>query len=70
VTDEEYDARGVVHIAGLDVQIGTRLRQRCAWCGAVLEDVDLANVMVPEGQNPRPPTWTPGELVVIDGVGA
>ena len=41
---------GVVHIAGNDVQVGSRLRQRCAWCGAVLVDYDLANIAVPVGQ--------------------
>lgn len=39
----------VTHIAGLDVQVGRYLRQRCAWCGAMLSDYDLARVAVPEG---------------------
>lgn len=35
----------VTHIAGMDITIaGRRLRQRCAWCGAILIDSDLANV--------------------------
>lgn len=57
----------LVHIAGNDVQIGNRLRQRCAWCGAVLVDYDLDRVAVPEGQDPRPATWPVAELVAVDG---
>lgn len=57
----------VVHIAGLDVQIGTQLRQRCAWCGAVLFDYALDRIAVPEGQDPRPATWTVGALIEVDG---
>jgi hypothetical protein len=57
----------VVHIAGPDVTVGCYLRQRCAWCGAVLVDYDLHRVAVPEGQDPRPATWPVGELVAVDG---
>lgn len=58
----------VVHIVGLDVQVGTRVRQRCAWCGAIIEDIDHANVAVPVDQDPGPcPTWEIGALVAIDG---
>lgn len=31
-----------IHIAGLDVLVGALMRQRCAWCGEILEDRDLA----------------------------
>lgn len=62
----------IIHIAGLDVQVGPRLRQRCGWCGMVLEDVDLRNVAVvapPEGGDPGPyPVWAVGSLVAHDGV--
>lgn len=58
---------GIIHIAGSDVQVGSRLRQRCAWCGATLADYDLALIAVPEGQDPRPPTWGVGLLVEVDG---
>ncbi len=58
---------GLVHIAGLDIQIGDHLRQRCAWCGAVLVDYDLTRIAAPVGQDPRPATWTAGELVAVDG---
>lgn len=57
---------GVVHISGVHVQIGTRLRQRCAWCGGVLLEYDLANIAVPVGSDPTPPTWEPGRLVLVD----
>lgn len=58
---------GVVHIVGTRVQIGELLRQRCAWCGAVLIDYDLAGIAVPLGQDPTPATWVEGSLVLIDG---
>lgn len=58
----------VVHIAGLETQIGHHLRQRCGWCGAVIIDHDLTRIAVPAGQDPRPGTWPPGRLVeVSDG---
>lgn len=60
----------ITHIAGLNVHLGTLMRQRCAWCGAILGDYDLGRIMVPEGQNPMPPSWLAGDLVVLDGAGA
>ena len=58
---------GVVHIAGLDVQVNGRQRQRCAWCGALLLDYDLANIAVPVGQEGPPALWQFGTLVMVDG---
>lgn len=60
-------ADSIVHIAGIDIQVNTRLRQRCAWCGAILIDYALDRIAVPEGQDPRPATWAAGELIEIDG---
>lgn len=57
----------IVHIAGLDITIGPYLRQRCAWCDAILIDYDLTRVAVPVGQDPRPATWPVGKLVEVDG---
>lgn len=57
----------VIHIAGPDIQVGPQLRQRCAWCGAVLLDYDLERIAVPVGQDPRPATWPAGDLVAVDG---
>ena len=65
----------LVHIAGVDVQVGAYLRQRCSWCGAVLVEYDLESVARPlkpgeDPENPepwRPATWTIGGLVLIDG---
>lgn len=56
-----------MHIAGADVQVGPLLRQRCAWCGALLQDYDLGRVAVPAGQDPRPALWPMGVLVAVDG---
>lgn len=62
---------GVVHIAGPAITIGTHLRQRCSWCGAVILDVPLDRTMVtllPGETEPGPyPTWPIGELIEIDG---
>lgn len=57
----------VIHIAGPDIQVGPQLRQRCAWCGAVLNDYNLELIAVPAGQDPRPGMWPVGELVAVDG---
>lgn len=57
----------ITHIAGLVVHLdGQRLRQRCAWCGAVLIDEDLSRVQVIEGSGPFP-TFETGELIEVDG---
>lgn len=53
----------VIHIAGLVIETGPYLRQRCAWCGAILVDCDLRRIAVPEGQDPKPATWEVGGLV-------
>ncbi|MEU9887938.1 hypothetical protein [Sphaerisporangium sp. NPDC051011] len=60
----------VVHITGLNVQVGAQLRQRCAWCGAVLIDYALDRIAVPEGQDPQPAVWPVGALVEVDGPGS
>lgn len=56
-----------VHIAGPDIQIGSHVRQLCAWCGHKLIDYDLNNVAVPEGPNGSPGTWPRGALIAVDG---
>ena len=60
----------VVHIAAPEVQVGHRLRQRCSWCGAMIDDVDLSTIQVAvaEGEEPSPyPSWPAGALVAVDG---
>ena len=56
----------MIHIVGLDIRIGTRVRQRCAWCALVIEDVDLSLLMSPAGSPPWRP-WNPGELLDVTG---
>lgn len=58
----------MIHFAGHPVRVGRFARQRCAWCGAILEDLDLSLVMVPEGQE-GPAPWTPGDLIEVEGNG-
>lgn len=62
----------ITHIAGLEVEIPPHLRQRCAWCGAVLLDYDLSRIAVPVDQLDehggfRPAVWPAGALVKVDG---
>jgi hypothetical protein len=57
----------MTHVAGLPVTVGQEMRQRCAWCGAVIVDYDLTRLAVPVGQDPTPATWELGALVVVDG---
>lgn len=68
---------GVVHIVGPEIQVGQLLRQRCAWCGGLLLDYDLARTASPCGddcrangckpEHHRPATWPAGGLVEVDG---
>lgn len=64
---------GVTHIAGLVCQVGSLVRQRCGWCGAMLSDYDLALTAVsipdpvPEGWTATVAMWELGCLVNIDG---
>jgi hypothetical protein len=58
----------VTHIAGPNITIHDRYqRQRCAWCGEILQDYDLRNVAVPAEQPGPPASWSEGALVTVDG---
>jgi hypothetical protein len=58
----------IVHIAGPDVRVDDRLRQRCSWCGALLVDEQVDRLMVPVGQRQGlPPVWLCGSMVAVDG---
>jgi hypothetical protein len=59
-----------IHIAGFPVQIGTKYRQRCAWCEVVLLDGDGANEMVAPGSDPVQRFWELGALVAVEGNGS
>lgn len=66
----EGAVEGIIHIAGLDVQVGDQLRQRCSWCGSVILDVDTARVafQVVEGQEGyKVSTWPVGALIGMNG---
>jgi hypothetical protein len=69
--DGVANTASTTHIAANDITIGgQRLRQRCAWCGAILIDYDLTRVAVKTepGEDPKPPaTFPPGRLVRVDG---
>ena len=56
-----------IHFAGLKITVDGKMRQRCAWCGKLLIDVDLERVAVPVDQPGEPATWLPGTLVEVLG---
>ena len=63
---------GIVHIAGLPIRYENHLRQRCAWCFAVLIDEDLTRIAVPVSQldadgHFEPATWPIDSLVEVSG---
>ena len=58
----------IIHIAGFPVQIGSKYRQRCAWCGAVLIDGDMSCEMVATSDGRRthgPSKYELGALVDV-----
>lgn len=61
----------VMHIAGMDVQVGPLRRQRCAWCGQLLLDHDLTGMAWPldeDGTDPGPPGfWPMGAVLAVVG---
>jgi hypothetical protein len=57
----------ITHVAGFRIHVNGHLRQRCAWCGALLLDYELERTAVPVGQDPQPALWEPGALVEVDG---
>lgn len=61
----------VVHISAQPIKIGNRVRQRCAWCGAIIDDTDLAGLAValtPGETEPQPyPMWPVNVLIARNG---
>jgi len=66
-----HDDREVVHISAQPVKIGGRIRQRCAWCGVVIDDTELAGLAValaPGETGPASyPTWPVNVLIARNG---
>lgn len=45
----------IVHIAGVPIRAGNVIRQRCAWCGALIDEIDLERVAwQDDGENENP----------------
>jgi hypothetical protein len=65
---EGHIVSGVVHLAGLVIQVDNHMRQRCSWCGAVLCDYALDRVMVPSVLLGPPATWEVDASVLVDGM--
>lgn len=61
----------IVHLAGNEVYIGTRIIQRCLVCGHKLVDMDLAHCVSYGADGPEPAeghAWGVGHLIeVSDG---
>lgn len=57
----------MIHLAGPALQITTRVRQRCAWCGAAIVDQDLTLIARPTAEAATPfPIWPEGALVLCE----
>ncbi len=60
-----------IHIAGGVVRVGNVIRQRCAWCGHLLVDLDLANTAFESAEDAKAaavePGWEPGALISEEG---
>lgn len=65
----------IVHVAGavvsysridLDAKIKT-IRQRCAWCGALLIEYEGPPLPFPEGLEPPLTTWENYTMLRVDG---
>lgn len=60
-----------VHLAGPDIAMNGLRRQRCVWCGLLLDEMDLSRiaVQVEPGCEPEPPaTLKPGAFYRVLGV--
>lgn len=57
----------LVHLAGQAVRAAHVIRQRCAWCGALIDEVDLANVAVALQPGEDPETAVDDLFVNPDG---
>lgn len=52
----------ITHIAGLRIEIGSVVRQRCSWCGATLIDVSRVAFQADDPSKDAS-TWPVGALV-------
>jgi hypothetical protein len=60
---------GTVHIAGFEITVAERLRQRCAWCGEILIDIELGRVAFQlDDPDKTVPVFPSGKQVLHDGV--
>ena len=60
----------MTHIAGLAVTIqGRYVRQRCAWCGELIQDDDVAGMAFAEGSDTTVGSFECGALIRVEGLG-
>ena len=62
----------MIHIAGQPVQVGSVVRQRCSWCGALIDHFDLNRIAAYIGEANADadievtiPTWEVNVLIEI-----
>lgn len=64
-------AREIIHFSGQTMRIGPLRRQRCLWCGGLIQEYDLRRIsrVLEPGEDPDA-EWEPGAysgLVAVDG---
>jgi len=69
--DDRTMSDEVLHLVGVDVQVGSVRRQRCAWCGALLVEDDFSRMawsLNEDGSDPGPPgPWPVFAVVAVTG---
>ena len=58
--------REVIHLCGPAITCGSHRRQRCSWCGTIIEDVDLSHIGIPLCAKPY---WTDENGTYVCAVG-
>lgn len=54
----------LIHVAAPPLTFGTVRRQRCAWCGALIDEYDLASIAAPVERDAE------GNIIPFEGPGA
>jgi hypothetical protein len=70
VIDRADITGGIIHIAGPVVLVGNHHRQRCSWCGAVIDDQDLTMIafqITEDNPHPTYGRWEQGGLIWQQG---
>lgn len=55
---EDQEGTTVSHLSGPAITFGPQVRQRCVWCGFIIEDTDLTRVAVMLNEDGSTPPWS------------